>query len=318
MGISPLVQPLRRRQNMKRTLLTWLVLVIGLSLSSALPHPGVEQSGAEEMHPLSKMEPLYCPISSVAFGLPKLLELGKGNYCSPYYYHCIGSRAAVDSCKSQWDQYDGFDPVSKRCLGKEVYCDMDKEEISEWNKPCQTDYLYFEFYANETRHHFCLYGYVFDPTSFLHSIPCVRLDETECSQDVCDYYWPDSFNQCESVSTTTNPDLPTDPSDPTTHPTTDPTTHSTTHPSTHPTTNPTTDATTRPTTPTVLTTTVEPDDDFVCPNGGDDLFGRPGHCNQFYLCKDGYPANIYLFNCPRGSEFDPSRKQCIPGAKFQC
>merc|ERR1712116_118887 len=310
MGISPLVQPLRRRQNMKRTLLTWLVLVIGLSLSSALPHPGVEQSGAEEMHPLSKMEPLYCPIRSVAFGLPKLMELGKGNYCSPYYYYCIGSRAAVDSCKSQWDQYDGFDPVSKRCLGKEVYCDMDKEEISEWNKPCQTDYLYFEFYANETRHHFCLYGYVFDPTSFLHSIPCVRLDETECSQDVCDYYWPDSFNQCESVSTTTNPDLTTDPSDPTTHPTTDPTTHSTTHPSTDP--------TTRPTTPTVLTTTVEPDDDFVCPNGGDDLFGRPGHCNQFYLCKDGYPAHIYLFNCPRGSEFDPSRKQCIPGAKFQC
>merc|ERR1712137_134558 len=129
MGISPLVQPLRRRQNMKRTLLTWLVLVIGLSLSSALPHPGVEQSGAEEMHPLSKMEPLYCPIRSVAFGLPKLMELGKGNYCSPYYYYCIGSRAAVDSCKSQWDQYDGFDPVSKRCLGKEVYCDMDKEEF---------------------------------------------------------------------------------------------------------------------------------------------------------------------------------------------
>ena len=39
-SISPLVQPLRRRQNMKRTLLTWLVLVIGLSHSSALPHPG--------------------------------------------------------------------------------------------------------------------------------------------------------------------------------------------------------------------------------------------------------------------------------------
>merc|ERR1712063_191460 len=254
MGISPLVQPLRRRQNMKRTLLTWLVLVIGLSLSSALPHPGVEQSGAKEMHPLSKMEPLPCPTDGPNVGLPKLMEPGKGNYCSPYYYYCIGSRAAVGSCKSQWDQYVGFDPVSKRCLGKEVYCDMDKEEISEWNKPCQTDYLYFEFYANETRHHFCFYGYVFDPTSFLHSIPCVRLDETECSQDVCDYYWPDRFDQCESVSTTTEPSDPT--THPTTHPTTDPTTHSTTHPSTHPTTHPTTDATTHPSThPTTDPTT---------------------------------------------------------------
>jgi len=325
MGISPLVQPLRRRQNMKRTLLTWLVLVIGLSLSSALPHPGVEQSGAKEMHPLSKMEPLPCPTDGPNVGLPKLMELGKGNYCSPYYYYCVGSEPILGRCFSD----HSFDPVEETCPFTMVYCDMDKEEISEWNKPCQTDYLKFDFNANETRHHFCIYGNVFDPNTSHPFIPCVSLKETECSQDVCDYYWPTGDDQCESVSTTTNPYLTTDPSETTTHLTTDPsetttdattdtTTHSTTHPSTHPTTHPTTDATTRPTTPTVLTTTVEPDDDFVCPNGGDDLFGRPGHCNQFYLCKDGYPANIYLFNCPRGSEFDPSRKQCIPGAKFQC
>merc|ERR1712137_472126 len=201
------------------------------------------------------------------------------------------------------------------------------------------DYLKFDFNANKTRHAFCDYGYVFDPTRKR----CVRLKETKCSQDLCDYYWPNT-KPCKPFPTTPEPSEPTThpttdttthstthPSThptthpttdatthPSTHPTTDPTTHPTTHPSTHPTTHPTTDATTRPTTPTVLTTTVEPDDDFVCPNGGDDLFGRPGHCNQFYLCKDGYPANIYLFNCPRGSEFDPSRKQCIPGAKFQC
>ena len=30
---------------------------------------------------------------------------------------------------------------------------MDEWEISEWNKPCQTDYLKFDFNANETRHH---------------------------------------------------------------------------------------------------------------------------------------------------------------------
>merc|ERR1712137_941943 len=303
MGISPLVQPLRRRQNMKRTLLTWLVLVIGLSHSSALPHPGVEQSGAKEMHPLSKMEPLPCPTDGPNVGLPKLMELGKGNYCSPYYYYCIGSEPILGRCFSD----HSFDPVEETCPFTMVYCDMDKEEISEWNKPCQTDYLKFDFNANETRHAFCVYGYVFDPTRKR----CVRLKETKCSQDLRDYYWPNT-KSCKPFPTTP------EPSEPTTHPTTDTTTHSTTHPSTHPTTHPTTDATTRPTTPTVLTTTVEPDDDFVCPNGGDDLFGRPGHCNQFYLCKDGYPANIYLFNCPRGSEFDPSRKQCIPGAKFQC
>jgi len=319
MGISPLVQPLRRRQNMKRTLLTWLVLVIGLSLSSALPHPGVEQSGAEEMHPLSKMEPLYCPSHSGEFGLPKLMELGKGNYCSPYYYKCNDHEPIVRRCF-----YGFFDPVRKTCTRDWVnHCEMDEWEISEWNKPCQTDYLKFDFNANETRHHFCDEPYVFDPIS-KDRVPYY---ETECSQDLCDYYWPNT-EPCKPDSTTTEPSDPTthpttDPTThpsthPSTHPTTDPTTHSTTHPSTHPTTHPTTDATTRPTTPTVLTTTVEPDDDFVCPNGGDDLFGRPGHCNQFYLCKDGYPANIYLFNCPRGSEFDPSRKQCIPGAKFQC
>merc|ERR1711911_160295 len=285
---SPLVQPLRRRQNMKRTLLTWLVLVIGLSHSSALPHPGVEQSGAKEMHPLSKMEPLPCPTDGPNVGLPKLMELGKGNYCSPYYYYCVGSEPILGRCFSD----HSFDPVEETCPFTMVYCDMDKEEISEWNKPCQTDYLKFNFNANETRHHFCDEPYVFDPTS----TNCVPLDETECSQDHCDYYWH-NMEPCKPDFTTTEPS---------------------THPSTHPTTHPTTDATTRPTTPTVLTTTVEPDDDFVCPNGGDDLFRRPGHCNQFYLCKDGYPAHIYLFNCPRGSEFDPSRKQCIPGAKFQC
>merc|ERR1712137_275321 len=231
MGISPLVQPLRRRQNMKRTLLTWLVLVIGLSLSSALPHPGVEQSGAKEMHPLSKMEPLPCPMDGWGVGLPKLMELGKGNYCSPYYYYCIGSRAAVDSCRLAEDQYVGFDPVLKTCFGTEVYCDMDKEEISEWNKPCQTDYLKFDFNANETRHHFCIYGNVFDPYTSHPFIPCVSLKETECSQDLCDYYWPYT-EPCKPDSTTT------EPSDPTTHPST--------HPSTHPTTHPTTDATTRP------------------------------------------------------------------------
>ena len=38
------------------------------------------------------------------------------------------------------------------------------------------------FYSFSFNRQFCLYGYVFDPTSFLHSIPCVRLDETECSR----------------------------------------------------------------------------------------------------------------------------------------
>merc|ERR1712137_444453 len=108
------------------------------------------------------------------------------------------------------------------------------------------------------------------------------LKETKCSQDLCDYYWPNT-KPCKPFPTTP------EPSEPTTHPTTDTTTHSTTHPSTHPTTHPTTDATThpsahpttdptthptthpstdattRPTTPTVLTTTVEPDDDSVPP-----------------------------------------------------
>jgi len=300
MGISPLVQPLRRRQNMKRTLLTWLVLVIGLSHSSALPHPGVEQSGAKEMHPLSKMEPLPCPTNG-SLGLPKLMELGNGNYCSDFYYDCDNSEATVQECYIRIDQYGGsFDPVSKRCSETEVYCAMHKEDVIEWNKPCQTDYLVLiSPYSNNARLQFCNPGAVFDPTKN----QCEFLTKTECSQDVCDYYWP-RVKSCKPFPTSLKP------SDPTTHPTT--------HPSTHPTTHPTTDATTRPTTPTVLTTTVEPDDDFVCPNGGDDLFGRPGHCNQFYLCKDGYPAHIYLFNCPRGSEFDPSRKQCIPGAKFQC
>ena len=50
-----------------------------------------------------------------------------------------------------------------------------------------------------------------------------------------------------------------------------------------------------PTTPSVIPTTVDPDDDFVCPHGGNDLFPRPGHCNQFYMCKDGYPAKMYIF-----------------------
>merc|ERR1712137_1108709 len=161
------------------------------------------------------MEPLPCPMDGV-FGLPKLMELGKGNYCSPYYYYCIGSRAAVDSCRLAEDQYVGFDPVLKTCFGTEVYCDMDKEEISEWNKPCQTDYLKFDFNANETRHHFCIYGNVFDPTS----TNCVPLDETECSQDHCDYYWH-NMEPCKPDFTTTEPS---------------------THPSTHPTTHPTTDA----------------------------------------------------------------------------
>merc|ERR1711911_316849 len=99
--------------------------------SSALPRPGVEQSGAEEMHPLSKMEPLPCPMDGSS-GLPKLMELGKGNYCSPYYIYCIGSESVivVEECHIA-DQCVGFDPVSKLCLEKEVYCDMDKEEISE-------------------------------------------------------------------------------------------------------------------------------------------------------------------------------------------
>merc|ERR1712137_217103 len=214
MGISPLVQPLKRRQNMKRTLLTWLVLVIGLSHSSALPHPGVEQSGAKEMHPLSKMEPLPCPTDGPNVGLPKLMELGKGNYCSPYYYYCVGSEPILGRCFSD----HSFDPVEETCPFTMVYCDMDKEEISEWNKPCQTDYLKFNFNANETRHHFCDEPYVFDPTS----TNCVPLDETECSQDHCDYYWH-NMEPCKPDFTTTEPS---------------------THPSTHPTTHPTTDATT--------------------------------------------------------------------------
>merc|ERR1711928_143808 len=175
MGISPLVQPLRRRQNMKRTLLTWLVLVIGLSLSSALPHPGVEQSGAEEMHPLSKMEPLYCPIRSVAFGLPKLMNWEKEIIA----LHTI-TTALVLVRLSIVVRVNGINTMGliqyrKDVLGKEVYCDMDKEEISEWNKPCQTDYLKFDFNANETRHHFCIYGNVFDPNTSHPFIPCVSL-----------------------------------------------------------------------------------------------------------------------------------------------
>merc|ERR1712137_712050 len=162
-----------------------------------------------------------------------LMELGKGNYCSPYYYKCNDHEPIVRRCF-----YGFFDPVRKTCTRDWVnHCEMDDWEISEWNKPCQTDYLKFNFNANETRHHFCDEPY-FDPTS----TNCVPLDETECSQDHCDYYWH-NMEPCKPDFTTTEP-------------------------STHPSTHPTTDATTRPTTPTVLTTTVEPDDDFVCPNGG--------------------------------------------------
>merc|ERR1711973_149253 len=208
MGISPLVQPLKRRQNMKRTLLTWLVLDIGLSLSSALPHPGAEQSGAEKMKPLSKMEPLHCPMDGL-FGLPKLMELGKGIYCSNAFYACYSSEPIVGRCFSD----DSFDPVEETCSFTKVYCEMDSEKVYKWNKPCQTDYFNQTLHSNDTRYEFCYYGYVFDPIRN----HCVRLKETECSQDLCDYYWPYAV-QCESVSTTT------EPTHPTTHPTTDPTT----------------------------------------------------------------------------------------------
>merc|ERR1712071_203983 len=70
--------------------------------------------------------------------------------------------------------------------------------------------------------------------------------------------------------------------------------------------------------PTVKTTPVAPFDDFVCPNGGNELFPRPGHCTQFYLCEDGFPVKTYIFNCPHGSEFDPSKKQCVVGGHFDC
>ena len=100
--------------------------------------------------------------------------------------------------------------------------------------------------------------------------------------------------------------------------------------------------TTQPSTePTVKTTPVAPFDDFVCPNGGNELFPRPGHCTQFYLCEDGFPVKTYIFvsyqsstyfdiwrvwnygfscpqNCPHGSEFDPSKKQCVVGGHFDC
>ena len=87
------------------------------------------------------------------------------------------------------------------------------------------------------------------------------------------------------------------PTNPTTKEPTEHTESTTEAPTTYPTrTSPRTTApTTYPTTPSVTPTTVDPDDDFVCPHGGNDLFPRPGHCNQFYLCKDGYPAKMYIF-----------------------
>merc|ERR1712071_26636 len=110
---------------------------------------------------------------------------------------------------------------------------------------------------------------------------CVGLRNTYCPQDINLYTYPDT--NCNAATTTKPP--------PTTQPSTE---------------------------PTVKTTPVAPFDDFVCPNGGNELFPRPGHCTQFYLCEDGFPVKTYIFNCPHGSEFGPSKKQCVVGGHFDC
>ena len=121
------------------------------------------------------------------------------------------------------------------------------------------------------------------------------------------YVWQD-YGDCLPDQHTTTTTKPTPPTYPTTEAPTPPINQTTEEPTEHtestteaPTTYPTrtsprtTAPTTHPTTPTVTPTTIDPDDNFVCPHGGNDLFPRPGHCNQFYLCKDGYPAKMYIF-----------------------
>jgi len=157
-----------------------------------------------------------------------------------------------------------------------------------------------------------------------------KLFDTNCPQDERRYVW-NAHGDClpdQHTTTTTKPtpptypttEAPTPPINQTTEESTEHTESTTEAPTTYPTrTSPRTTApTTHPTTPTVTPTTIDPDDNFVCPHGGNDLFPRPGHCNQFYLCKDGYPAKMYIFNCPHGSEFDPSNKQCVEGGHFHC
>ena len=39
----------------------------------------------------------------------------------------------------------------------------------------------------------------------------------------------------------------------------------------------------------------EVDDKFECPDAGGDIYPRQGHCNQYYLCRNGVPAKLYVF-----------------------
>merc|ERR1712071_164997 len=49
--------------------------------------------------------------------------------------------------------------------------------------------------------------------------------------------------------------------------------------------------------------------------GVDGYFARPGHCDQFIICSNGF---AYIMNCPAGLYFNPATKVCDYDSIVDC
>jgi len=258
------------------------------------------------------------PIPSPKFQCPEDEGLFPDPTDCTKFYQCFNHLAWQSKCPA--DLY--FNPILKVCDYKDnVDCTPDTiksvaairhqqsmEMDDNFSCPSASGYFPVSPDACEANYYLCV-----DNTPYPQTCPgnlvfdpkiqaCQIADRASCAPGT----------STEPTKPTTVPTEPTTgPTEPTTIPT-EPTTVPT-QPTTVPT-EPTT-VPTEPTTPRVTTNMPTTTGPFKCEEGVDGCFARPGHCDQFIICSNGF---AYIMNCPAGLYFNPATKVCDYDSIVDC
>merc|ERR1711973_935968 len=145
------IAPLKQRGEMKSGMLTLLlILVCGLGVSSALPHPDTSANvkmqlpslQTEPVVPFRSSEPmerLECPGRFGFLPIPRVLEeFGNGTYCSDWFFECFEGIAVLQQC-----EYGRFDPVQGQCQFDQSIqpCDIPMSDCVQKNVDCRSDHF---------------------------------------------------------------------------------------------------------------------------------------------------------------------------------
>jgi len=232
--------------------------------------------------------------------------------CEANYYLCVDNVSYAQTCPGNFV----FDPLLQACqtadrasCGKtSPQTTMTPTSPKPFSCPSASGYFPVSPDACEANYYLCV-----DNTPYPQTCPgnlvfdpkiqaCQIADRASCAPGT----------STEPTKPTTVPTEPTTgPTEPTTIPT-EPTTVPT-QPTTVPT-EPTT-VPTEPTTPRVTTNMPTTTGPFKCEEGVDGYFARPGHCDQFIICSNGF---AYIMNCPAGLYFNPATKVCDYDSIVDC